>query len=464
MIELEADYVIIGSGAIGMAFADVIIHESDASIIMIDRYAKPGGHWNAAYPFVRLHQPATFYGVSSKELSGGRSEQGGLNDGLGELSSGPEILAYYDDIMRHDYLPSGRVQYFPMCDYQGGGTFVSKVSGQTYHARAQRKYVDATHLKANVPSTHKPAFEIAENVDFMPLNDLPKIKSPYDNYTVIGAGKTGIDACLWLLAHHVDPDNITWVVNRDAWLIDRQNTQMHESFFFDTIGSFAAQMESIAQAKSPRDMFDRLEQSGYFLRIDEDTRPQMFKGATISKAEIAQLQRIKHVVRKGHVTSIARGHVHLTKGELKTKGHTLYIDCSASAVLNTELKPIYSGDTITPQMVRPYQPVFSAAFIAHIELNFDNEREMNRLCMPLCLPNTLQDYMDFTLGSLLNQREWAKHGHLKDWINNNRLDGASNLIKSIKDTDTDKIAVMMRIKESAPLAAMKLMTFKQQNS
>ena len=138
---ITADYVIIGTGAVGMAFADIILTESEASLILIDSYDKPGGHWNVAYPFVQLHQPASFYGVSSKELSTGRQEQGGLNDGYGELSSGPAILGYYDEIMRHQFLPSGRVQYFPMCDYQGDGYFRSKVSGKTCRAIATRKYV-----------------------------------------------------------------------------------------------------------------------------------------------------------------------------------------------------------------------------------------------------------------------------------------------------------------------------------
>ena len=52
MRELQADYVVVGSGAVGMAFADIILTESDASVLIIDRYAKPGGHWNVAYPFV----------------------------------------------------------------------------------------------------------------------------------------------------------------------------------------------------------------------------------------------------------------------------------------------------------------------------------------------------------------------------------------------------------------------------
>ena len=117
---IKADYFIAGSGAVGMAFADVILSETDASIVIADRYAKPGGHWNVAYPFVTLHQPSAYYGVSSVELSKGRKDQVGLNKGLNDLASGAEVSAYYDDVMRHQFLPTGRVQYFPMCEWQGG--------------------------------------------------------------------------------------------------------------------------------------------------------------------------------------------------------------------------------------------------------------------------------------------------------------------------------------------------------
>jgi len=461
MIKLTADYVIIGSGAIGMAFADIILTESDATLIIIDRYAKPGGHWNVAYPFVQLHQPASFYGVSSKELGSGRTEKGGLNDGLGELSSGPEVSAYYDDVMRHQFLPSGRVQYLPMCNYEGGGIFTSKVNEQTYQATATRKIVDATHLKTTVPSTHTPSFDIAENVHFMPLNDLPKIETPPDNYVVIGAGKTGIDACLWLLGKDVDPDKITWIVNRDAWLLDRKNAQMTDPFFFDTVGSYAHQMESIAQASSPEDMFDRLEACGYFLRIDKETRPAMFKGATISQLEIEQLRRIKNVIRMGHVEAITADEITLNQGTIPTTLNTLHIDCSASAIMNLEIKPVFQDDVITPQMVRPYQPVFSAAFIAHVELNYDTDAEKNRLCNPVPLPNNLEDFIDFTLISLINQREWRQHPQLRQWIANNRLDGVSKLFKTITEDDVEKLEVIKRIQKNAPLAAVKLMQFKQ---
>ncbi len=58
MHEIETDYLVIGAGTSGMAFVDELIAHSDLDVVMIDRRHDPGGHWNDAYPFVRLHQPA----------------------------------------------------------------------------------------------------------------------------------------------------------------------------------------------------------------------------------------------------------------------------------------------------------------------------------------------------------------------------------------------------------------------
>ena len=54
---IVADYLIMGAGAAGMAFADSVFTETDATMVIVDRQDRPGGHWNDAYPFVRLHQP-----------------------------------------------------------------------------------------------------------------------------------------------------------------------------------------------------------------------------------------------------------------------------------------------------------------------------------------------------------------------------------------------------------------------
>ena len=66
MAPIETDYLVIGAGAIGMAFVDTLLTDSEAQVVMVDRHHRPGGHWNEAYPFVRLHQPA---GLLRRQLS-----------------------------------------------------------------------------------------------------------------------------------------------------------------------------------------------------------------------------------------------------------------------------------------------------------------------------------------------------------------------------------------------------------
>ncbi len=66
--KLEADYLVVGCGAAGMAFTDALIDACDADVVMVDRRHAPGGHWLEAYPFVRLHQPSAYYGVNSLPL------------------------------------------------------------------------------------------------------------------------------------------------------------------------------------------------------------------------------------------------------------------------------------------------------------------------------------------------------------------------------------------------------------
>lgn len=89
-----------------MAFVDTLLTDTDATMIVVDRRHRPGGHWNDAYPFVRLHPPSALYGVESRPLGSGRIEQSGPNRGLLELASGAEILDYYDRLMRERLLPS----------------------------------------------------------------------------------------------------------------------------------------------------------------------------------------------------------------------------------------------------------------------------------------------------------------------------------------------------------------------
>ena len=73
MSEIETDYLIVGTGALSMSFADSLLDRCDAHITFIDQHPRPGGHWNIAYPFVTLHQPSATYGLNSMDLDDGRA-------------------------------------------------------------------------------------------------------------------------------------------------------------------------------------------------------------------------------------------------------------------------------------------------------------------------------------------------------------------------------------------------------
>ena len=177
--KLEADYLVIGAGAMGMAFTDVLMTETDATVVLVDRYHQPGGHWNCAYPFVRLHEPSSFYGVNWKPLGSDTIDATGWNTGLYELATNGEGCAYFDHVMQQQFLPSGRVQYFPMCDYQGDQHFVSLVSDAEYEVVAN-KIVDATYMRVSVPSMRPPPYEVVERVTCIPPNALPRLTRTWD--------------------------------------------------------------------------------------------------------------------------------------------------------------------------------------------------------------------------------------------------------------------------------------------
>lgn len=458
----DVDYLIIGAGAMGMAFADIILTESDKTVLIVDMHQKPGGHWNDAYPFVTLHQPSAYYGVSSKELSKGVIDTIGLNKGLQDLATGPEIMAYFDEVMRYQFLPTGRVTYLPMCKYEGDGRISAITSDKTYQVTAREKIVDATWLKTTVPSTHTPNFEVAHDVKLIPLNDLPKVTEQPSRYVVIGGGKTGIDAVVWLLENHVDPDQIHWVRPRDAWLMRRETTQPDPRFFEATMGAQAAQMEAIATSTSIDDMFDRVEQAGIFVRIDDTVRPTMFHGATISDPELAELRKIKNVIRMGRIQRIEPDQIIMDDGTLPSDPNTLFVDCSACAVGNSEETTVFQGDTIYLQTVRTVQPVFSAAFIAHIELTRETEEEKNRLCQVVPLPNHDTDWIRMQNAFMMNQYNWSQEKDLRKWLRENRLDGYSQLTTGIGEDETEKLAIMGKLRDNAVPSVMKLQEYMAQ--
>ncbi len=454
MSQQTTDYLIIGSGAVGLAFADTLLDEApDVHITLVDRHGKPGGHWNDAYSFVALHQPSSFYGVNSLPLGTGRKDTMGVNKGFYELASGPEVSGYFERVMHQKLLPSGRVSYHPMSNYIGDGRFVSLLSGATTEVAVRRRVVDASYFGTQVPSTRKPKYSVADGVRVVPPNALPdlwqKPESLPRHFTIVGAGKTAMDVGVWLLKCGAHPDSIHWVMPRDSWLINRACVQPGVAFFKEAIGGQADQMEAFAAATSVDDLYARLEACDQMLRIDPDQQPSMFHYATISKGEVALLRQIRQVIRKGHVQAINADGMVLDGGREAMPPGTLYIDCTASAVEQRPAQPIFQDGKMVLQLVRAPQPAFSAALLAYVEAHFEGDARKNQLCVPVPFPVNLAGYLGSTAVSMMNQFNWSQVEALRDWVRNSRLDGFGKVMAAADKANPEHQAILGRMRSAA---------------
>jgi hypothetical protein len=331
-------------------------------------------------------------------------DQVGWNEGLYELATAGEVCSYYDHVLRQRFLPTRRVCYFPMSEYRGDGRFTT-LAGTDYTVNVTRRIVDATYMHVMVPSMRPPPYRVAPDVACVPPNDLPR-RAARERYVVVGAGKTGIDTCLWLLGQGIAPDRLTWIMPRDSWLLDRATIQPG-SLFADRIkAAFTAQLRAIRDAESVDDLFLRLEDAGALLRIDPAVRPTMYRCATVTRAELEQLRRITDVVRMGHLLRIDAGKMVLDGGAVRMDASALYVDCTADGAEKRPATPIFDAGRITLQSIRGCQQIFSAALVAHVEAPYPDDTVRNELCPPLPHPDTDLDWLRIALADYGNQLRW----------------------------------------------------------
>jgi len=432
---METDYLVIGAGVLGMGFVDTLIEHSDATVVIIDRRYGPGGHWLDSYPFVQLHQPSMNYGVNSTPLGRNRVEVDGRDAGFYERASGREICGYYDEVMRHRFLASGRVRFFPMCDYLGDGRFHSRLTGAETKVTVRQKVVDATYMASRVPAADAPPFEVADGVTCVPIGSLTKVMAPPDGYVIIGAGKTAMDAVCWLLDNGTPPDDIRWIRPREPWMLNRAFFQPGEGLL-TTFAGIVLELEAMADCESIDEVFDRLEEHQVTLRLDPSIRPSTIKGATVSLGELDQLRRINGVVRLGHVTRIDSESITLEGGSVPTTLDHLHVHCASAGLSNNPPKSIFTDDTILLQPITRVSLSLSAGLIGLVEASERSTAEKNRLCPPNTWFDTPFDWVRHLLTGMRTELEWPEAPDVVAWVESSRL----NLIKGL-DQSTDMSVV-----------------------
>lgn len=417
MRRLDTDYLVVGAGAMGMAFTDALIDHADVHVTLVDRREAPGGHWLDAYPFVRLHQASVFYGVASTVLGDGALQQRGPEAGLHERAGLTEILAYYDDIMQRRFLASGKVTFLSDSEYVTDGTthvVTSRSTGDQVEVNIRHRIVDAAYLAPTIPATSPPPFDVADDARVITINELAAVADAASQYVIVGSGKTATDAIVWLLEGGVDPDQVVWVRPRDPWMFNRAVIQPDAAVFTQMT---ADTMAAAAEAESLDDLFLRLEAAGVMLRIDAGVTPTMAKTPTLAQWELDLLRTVDNVVRRGHIRGVSRDEIVFDDGAITLEGNALVVHCAASGLAYPPMVPVWGPDRIRLQTIRSGAPCFCAALAGYVEATRDDDRERNRLCPPNIYGNSLADWARMVTRGALAAATYGAEPDIAAWSN-----------------------------------------------
>ncbi len=430
-MRIDTDYLVIGAGASGLAFADALVAEANVDVTVIDRREAPGGHWVDAYPFVRLHTPSAYYGVSSLALGEDRVNEVGENAGYYERASGEEVREHFAVAARR-LTETGRCRVLTGHEHLGTGSDGEQVrdlsTGELHDVAVRRRVVDARYLEGSIPATHAAPFRVAPGVRLVPINDLPAAAQVGCSYAVFGSGKTAVDACMWLLDNDVPPDRIRWVRPRDAWFYNRAHFQPLEQVGAIMEGN-ALDAEAGAQAANVEDLFERLEASGRLARIDPAWPARMYRGTMLSGRELAALRQIADVVRLGRVRQIEADRIVLERGETTTGPDVLHVDCTALGLSAAPSTPIFGPGRIVLQQVRHLSPCFNAALVGFVETHRDDDLDKNRLCPPNPYASSIEDWPRMISRTWRTEGRWLQEPDLSAWVAQSRL----NLLRALAD-------------------------------
>jgi hypothetical protein len=433
---VDTDYLVVGAGAMGMAFSDALVDHADVHVTLVDRRHAAGGHWRDAYSFVQLHQASVFYGVASTRLGGGRVQTAGPETGLQERARQSEINAYFDDILHRRFLASGRVDFLGGSEYHADGDshlVTSRVSGETVRVRVRRRVVDAAYLSPTIPATTPAPFGVADGMRVVAVNELARLEASPSHFVIVGSGKTATDGIVWLLANGVAPDRVIWVRPREPWMLNRAVVQPDPVVALDLA---ADTMAAAADAESLDDLFLRLEAAGVMLRIDRGAVPTMAKTPTLAAWELDLLRTIEHVVRLGHIEHVTPREIVLERGSVPLPPGSLVVHCAASGLAYPPLVPIWSPDRIRIQTIRAGFPCYCAALAGYVEATRDDDGERNRLCPANILPDDPASWARMQVRGTLATRAYGAEPDIAHWANRCALNPAR-----VEPADRDSPAV-----------------------
>ncbi|HSV39816.1 MAG TPA: hypothetical protein VLI04_13750, partial [Nocardioidaceae bacterium] len=356
---------------------------------------------------------------------------------------------HFDSVMQQRLLASGRVRFLPMTEYVEAGTLRSLVTGEITRVEVRKKTVDATRAGGDVPDTYPPNFEVAQGVRLLTPSQLSRLQEPAPGYVVIGAGKTAMDTCMWLLDHGCPPDRITWVRARDLWFNNRLYFQPGHLSLHAVEGT-ASIVEALARCATVDEAYEYVEAQGVIFRLDPEVWPTIFRGASCSEHEMERLRTIRNVVRLGRVNRIEPESISLEQGSIATSPDHVHVHCAAHGLPTRPIAAVFTDDTINIAAITRASISMSSAAIARIEALDLPLDEKNRLSPPMPVMSHTVHYLQTIMLGMAAERAWRDHPALHEWADSTRLSFTKRYPGQVDDPGL--LAARARIKESARAA------------
>jgi len=257
-----------------------------------------------------------------------------------------------------------------------------------------------------VPSICPPKYQVDSSVPFFPVNGLAYLQFAADSrdFVIIGAGKTGMDAVVYLLRNQVEQQRIHWIMPNDPWVIrrdymdpTRMDKQMIDLKLWQNVNDLQ-QLVLISEEKG-----------SMLARLDPKVVPKTFKAATLSDGEIELLRSVKDVIRHGRVQAVGASEITWQNGSpawvYPAGKDMVFVDCSANGLLARPPRPIFEDDGLTLQSIFMAQTCPSGAVIGWLECNAHDlsAEQKNKTVIPCPHPSTPRDLVKAILLDLRNK-------------------------------------------------------------
>lgn len=409
------DYLVLGTDIGGLAFADVILNESDATIAFIQGHESE----KTAARLASRGRDCDTIGVNTYTLRDWCEE---LLPHQNTGANSPLLQTYCDYVLKSRFLPESRVQFLRQLEHLEHSQVRSLIDGQVRDLEVRRKVVNARALSAPTCPTFIPSFTVAPGVNLVRSDALiaPELQRMTRSgaICVLGGGRCGTDMVLRLLELGVTGHRIHWVKSRDPWMLAGSSSQAPGRKAINPLLVQHEGLKAMAHAHSAHDLSLRLERLGVLVRTSELHTPTYFSAHFLSPEDAQRIRQIPNTIRKGHVHSISEIGMILSRGVVPMPPQTLYIDCTGSRTQWHQATHIFSPNRIDLADVRLCHPSFSATMIAAVELLDVSIKEKNAHCAPVngsSLPGLM-------LTSLLNHHAWLHNDDLRAWLETCRLD------------------------------------------